>query len=221
MTSLFFCQSLFAQGNPGGTPGGAPAQNQAPAFNSQQGANTPPANPPSDAQMPSQNSMPQQMPQYPPSSGGGGSPTTNLGQPYMPQPPPPNSQNPPLPVTNLSFDSPEEKPKSTGLKTRDPFKMPEYLLIKIRQKMAAPKPQNVIDETVEPIRRWPLASYVLVGIMWDVNHPKAMFQDKANNIHMLRVNDFIGSNKGIVTRIESGSVTVIEGKIPQVIRLKK
>jgi len=183
--------------------GGAPVQNQAPSVNSPQagGAN--------------------------PQGSTSAAPSTNLGQPYMPppptQPPPPPSSgtNPPLPLTNLSFESPDDKPKSTGLKTRDPFKMPEYLLIKIRQKLAAPKPQNVIDETVEPIRRWPLASYVLVGIMWDVNHPKAMFQDKANNIHMLRVNDFIGSNKGIVTRIESGSVTVIEGKIPQVIRLKK
>lgn len=126
-------------------------------------------------------------------------------------------------TVNTSFESTDPRLLSeSGLKMRDPFKLPEYLLIKIRQKKIQTKtPESFIDENAEPIRRWPLANYVLVGIIWDVQHPKAMFQDKLNQIHVLSVNEFIGSNKGVITKIESGSVTVIEGKIPQVIRLKK
>ena len=78
-----------------------------------------------------------------------------------------------------------------------------------------------MDASVEPIRRFPLASYQLVGIIWDVKKPKAMFIDRLNNIHMLRENDFIGNAKGVITSIQSGSVTVLEGKIPQIIKLKK
>ena len=109
-----------------------------------------------------------------------------------------------------------------NLSQRDPFKLPEYIIIKIRQKMALNlAPVYVEDSSIEAIRRWPLASYQLVGIIWDVKSPKALFQDRINTIHVLHVNDFVGNAKGVITGIQNGSVTVLEGKIPQVIKLKK
>lgn len=107
-----------------------------------------------------------------------------------------------------------------GLSPRDPFRLPEELIIKIRQKNAM-STVGGIDPAVDPIRRFPLASYQLVGIIWDVKRPKAMFLDRVNNIHMVQVNDFIGNARGVVTSIQNGSVTVLEGKIPQIIKLKK
>ncbi len=110
-------------------------------------------------------------------------------------------------------------PETFGLSRRDPFKLPEYLIIKLRQKNAFTAPGA--DEAIDAIRRWPLGSYQLVGIIWDVKRPKAMFMDRMNSIHMLQVNDFIGNAKGVVVAIQSGAVTVLEGKIPQIIKLKK
>ncbi len=106
-----------------------------------------------------------------------------------------------------------------GLSRRDPFKLPEYLIIKLRQKNAFSS--TGIDEKADAIRRFPLGSYQLVGIIWDVKKPKAMFMDRVNSIHMLQVNDFIGNARGVIVSIQSGSVTVLEGKIPQIIKLKK
>ena len=121
--------------------------------------------------------------------------------------------------------APADKSKNNiyqGLSRRDPFKLPEYIVIKIRQKMA----QNLVapgfeDSSVDSIRRFPMGSYQLVGIIWDVKRPKAMFQDRYNTIHVLQVNDFIGNAKGVITGIQNGSVTIQEGKIPQIIKLKK
>lgn len=111
-----------------------------------------------------------------------------------------------------------------GLSARDPFRLPEELIIKIRQKNAATMTSGMgggIDPTVEAIRRFPLASYQLVGIIWDVKKPKAMFMDLSRSIHVVQVNDFIGNARGVITSIQSGAVTVLEGKIPQIIKLKK
>ena len=107
----------------------------------------------------------------------------------------------------------------SGLSRRDPFKLPEYLIIKLRQKNAFSA--TGLDESADAIRRFPLGSYQLVGIIWDVKKPKAMFMDRVNSIHMLQVNDFIGNARGVIVSIQSGSVTVLEGKIPQIIKFKK
>lgn len=165
------------------------------------------------------------------------------GQPSMP---PPDSQQLPsgpvpegtMPPPGVPFGdaptgmspvglppSPEDvmtKP-AEGLSARDPFRLPEELIIKIRQKNAATISASTggIDPTIEAIRRFPLASYQLVGIIWDVKRPKAMFMDISRSIHVVQVNDFIGNARGVITSIQSGSVTVLEGKIPQIIKLKK
>jgi Tfp pilus assembly protein PilP len=135
----------------------------------------------------------------------------------------------PVELSNTPIAAPnslsQTQTATEGLSRRDPFRLPEYLIIKIRQKLAENSgPAGgvmVIDDSVEPIRRWPLGNYLLVGIIWDVKKPKAMFIDKMNNVHVLQNNDFIGNAKGVVVGIQNGSVTVLEGKIPQVIKLKK
>ncbi len=109
-----------------------------------------------------------------------------------------------------------------GLSRRDPFSLPEYILIKIRQKNSEKSVStDTIDENSPPIVRWPIATYQLVGIIWDVKKPKAMFIDRMKNVHIVKVNDFIGNLRGVITKIQSGAVVVKEGQIPQVIKLNK
>lgn len=160
-----------------------------------------------------QDQMPPQGPMNP--HGDANMPPDQMNQP-------PFSENPgsfPVQTPPLSPEPMNTRPMD-GLSARDPFRLPEGLIIKLRQKNAMNGPGG-IDPSVEPIRRFPLASYNLVGIIWDVKKPKAMFMDRLKSIHMVQVNDFIGNAKGVIVSIQSGAVTVLEGKIPQIIKLKK
>lgn len=109
---------------------------------------------------------------------------------------------------------------SQGVGRRDPFTLPLYLINKMKAQNQGPPPSR-IDDSVEPIRRWPLVSYNLVGIIWDVKNAKALIKDQAGHVHILRVKDRIGYDNGVITDIREGSVTVLENQIPQVLRLKK
>ncbi|MBC7741167.1 MAG: pilus assembly protein PilP [Bdellovibrionaceae bacterium] len=111
---------------------------------------------------------------------------------------------------------------SDGLALRDPFRLPQYIINRMKEKSMATKTDaNIIDDAVEPIRRWPISSYQLVGIIWDVKRPKAMFLDKQNSIHMMQVNDRIGNGGGVLNVINNGEVIVIENKTPLKLKLKK
>lgn len=109
-----------------------------------------------------------------------------------------------------------------GLSQRDPFRLPQYLILKIKEKVLVTKIEvGRIDDSVEPVRRWPLASYQLVGIIWEVKRPKAMFLDKQNSIHMLQLKERIGNGGGVVSVINNGEVVVIENKTPLRLKLTK
>ena len=109
-----------------------------------------------------------------------------------------------------------------GLSQRDPFRLPQYLILKIKEKAMVTKVEAVgIDDSVDPVRRWPLSAYQLVGIISDVKRPKAMFLDKQNGIHMLHTKERLGSGGGVISEINSGEVVVIENKTPLKLKLKK
>ena len=78
-----------------------------------------------------------------------------------------------------------------------------------------------IDDAVDPIKRWPLNTYGLIGIIWDVKNPKALIMDQQRKVHMVRVRDRIGNAGGVITSIQEGSIVVMQDKIPEVMRLKK
>ncbi len=108
---------------------------------------------------------------------------------------------------------------SEGLAQRDPFRLPQYLINRIKEKSIVARTDSAtVDDSIDPVRRWPVGTYQLVGIISDVKRPKAMFLDKQNSIHMLQVNDRIGNGGGVLREIGSGEVTVVENKTP--IRLK-
>ncbi|OFZ30352.1 MAG: hypothetical protein A2622_08040 [Bdellovibrionales bacterium RIFCSPHIGHO2_01_FULL_40_29] len=103
---------------------------------------------------------------------------------------------------------------------RDPFRLPQYLIDKLSAKPLA-EAANTIDDTVEPIRRWAVTDYTLVGIIWDVKNPKALIRDKQNGVHVIKINDRVGNKEGRVKSVREGSVIVLENDTPKVIRLKK
>ncbi|MFZ3228727.1 MAG: pilus assembly protein PilP [Pseudobdellovibrio sp.] len=138
--------------------------------------------------------------------------------------------NRPSPVinTNINVIQPEVNPPadapltSQGLGRRDPFSLPIYIINKLKMLSAPPPPvANRIDDTIEPLRRWALVSYNLIGVIWDVKNPKALVRDQQGHVHLIKIKDRIGYDNGIVTDIREGSITVIEDKTPQVMRLKK
>lgn len=137
----------------------------------------------------------------------------------------PVSKNTPSPVQKADLPSTPESVNPSAEKNndfkRDPFRLPEYLIRKIMAVAAPIVDPDRIDDTVEPIVRWPIVNYTLIGIIWDVKSPKALVADLQRKVHLIRLNDKIGNQGGYVTSIREGSIVVLIGKIPEVLKLKK
>lgn len=82
---------------------------------------------------------------------------------------------------------------------RDPFKPYQFLV----------GAGNVMFPVL-PMQRYDLKDIRLVGIIWDVRQPKAMFMDPNSQIHVLSKDDRIGRNNGYVATIREGEVVVVE-----------
>jgi Tfp pilus assembly protein PilP len=116
----------------------------------------------------------------------------------------------------------EQALTSQSIGRRDPFTLPLYLINKMRAlNTPIASPSSRIDDSVDPIRRWPLVSYTLVGIIWGVKNSKALIKDQQQKVHIAKVKDRIGYDNGVITDIREGSVTVLENNVPVVLRLKK
>lgn len=171
------------------------------AARAQEGAAPPPGVAPEEAQQ-----LQQQLSQLP-----GGAPAAPPGatQEAVPAPPAVPPVAPPPEDPNLITNSGDLE-KKVASRVKDPFMLPNHLYIRIKKKMGNVEGEGFVDEGVEPQRRWALKYYRLVGIIWNVDSPKAMITDKQNTLHMFRVNDKIGNNEGQITEIHNGEVVVRE-----------
>ena len=61
-----------------------------------------------------------------------------------------------------------------------------------------------------PLERYDLDAIKLVGIMWNVRRPKAMFVDPTGDVHTLGLDDRIGRKHGYIAAIRNGEVVVVE-----------
>lgn len=61
-----------------------------------------------------------------------------------------------------------------------------------------------------PAQRYALEELRLVGVMWDVRDPKAMFMDPDNEVLVLGRDESIGNRNGYVAAIREGEVVVVE-----------
>ncbi len=61
-----------------------------------------------------------------------------------------------------------------------------------------------------PLQRFDTSEIKLVGIIWDVSAPKAMFLDPTNTVHIIGKNERLGRNNGYIAAIREGEVVIVE-----------
>lgn len=143
---------------------------------------------------------------------------TQPAQAQQPQIPPPQ-QMPPPPTEMPPASRPPEMteasvPEITVFEgysydpagRRDPFKPYGY-------KELQPIPTDAVTGVpvfAEPLQGFDLQDLRVIGIIWEVNNPKAMVRDPKNILHMIKKDSKIGRNNGFVAAIREGEVVVIE-----------
>jgi len=83
----------------------------------------------------------------------------------------------------------------------DPFK-PFILEIKRTKEEA--------DKTLQPLQRYELSQLKLVGIIWNIDNPRAVVEDSAGKGYIISKGSFIGSKQGKVTDILKDEVVIAE-----------
>ncbi len=96
---------------------------------------------------------------------------------------------------------PPEKPRYDSTGMRDPFK-PFIRLVD--------RPSSPLPIVRPPIRRYPLNSFRLAGIIWIGNEPKAMIVDPETNTYFLGVGDKIGNKDGEILEVRESGILVQE-----------
>jgi Tfp pilus assembly protein PilP len=94
-----------------------------------------------------------------------------------------------------------EKPRYDSTGMRDPFKP----FIKLVDRPSGPLP--IVKP---PIRRYPLSSFRLAGIIWIGDEPKAMIVDPEMNTYFLGVGDKIGNKDGEILEVRDRGILVQE-----------
>lgn len=101
-------------------------------------------------------------------------------------------------LTDISFLEPYVYDVRDG--RRNPFK-PPLSVDEARSNPAMPG---------TPLERYELEEIRLVGIMWEIKSPKAMFIDPQGEVHVLAKDDRIGRRHGYIATIREGEVVVVE-----------
>lgn len=139
--------------------------------------------------------------------------------PKLPEPPP---IPPTEPGADLDSEIPANDFERLAPTARDPFAKPKSILEKeIEVSKPIIDPSVYIDTRIEAIRRYPLRNYSLVGIIFDVENPKAMVKDPDNNMHLLTITQRIGNQEGQIVKIERGELVVEEKGKLVTIKLQK
>lgn len=63
-----------------------------------------------------------------------------------------------------------------------------------------------------PLQRYSLDQLNLIGIMWDIRNPKAMFVDPNSMVHVVGRDEGIGQKNGYIAAIREGEVVVVEAE---------
>jgi type IV pilus assembly protein PilP len=85
------------------------------------------------------------------------------------------------------------------------------------------------NTNLSPLQRFDLDELHLVGIMWDIHNPKAMFIDPEKQVHVAGRDESIGKRNGYIAVIREGEVVVVEsvrkdGELqfkPRVLRMER
>lgn len=74
------------------------------------------------------------------------------------------------------------------------------------------------DDSVGPEKitgKFETDDFELVGIMWDIREPKAMFVDPERKVHIMGRDESIGRRNGYIAAIREGEVVVVESQKKQ------
>lgn len=85
---------------------------------------------------------------------------------------------------------------------RDPFK-PFYATGKAVNGAA-------VDPTAPPLQRWDVDKFILSGVIWATDVPRALLIDPEGTGHAIQIGTYVGRNWGKVTSISDESVVVTE-----------
>lgn len=69
---------------------------------------------------------------------------------------------------------------------------------------------GVVAGPLLPLQQYDIEQLKLVGIIWNVTDPKAMFVDPKSQVHIVRRDERIGRKNGYVAVIREGEVVVVE-----------
>ncbi len=69
---------------------------------------------------------------------------------------------------------------------------------------------TAIDINTPPLQRWDVDKYVLTGIIWNTQSPRALLVDPEGTGHSVRLGTYVGRNWGKVTAITETGVVVTE-----------
>lgn len=154
------------------------------------------------------------------------SPPPGADQPPAPPPPPPNSP-PPVGGSNVPpvNGGPPVKVDATNSAPGQPVKglsevsFLEPYAFDVREGRRNPFHPPLTLEDMKgassilpgtPLERFELDEIKLVGIMWEIKAPKAMFIDPQGEVHILAKDDRIGRKHGYIAAIREGEVVVVE-----------
>lgn len=84
---------------------------------------------------------------------------------------------------------------------RDPFK-PFY--------DTRAKDRATVDPNSPPLQRWDVDKFLLTGVIWNTNVPRALLIDPEGVGHVIQLGTYVGRNWGKVTSISDDAVVVTE-----------
>ena len=61
-----------------------------------------------------------------------------------------------------------------------------------------------------PLQKYEVGQYVLTGIIWGIDRPRALVEDPSGDGHVVEIGTYIGTKWGKVETIEEGVVTITE-----------
>lgn len=128
-----------------------------------------------------------------------------------PPPPPADGSAPQQPVIPMTTAQ-----ASSGISELEGFLEPFiYDIVNRRDPFQAyaeyvPVEDSGPQRPLSPAQRFELEQLQLIGIMWDIKDPKAMFVDPEKEVLVLGRDESIGNRNGYIAAIREGEVVVVE-----------
>ena len=70
---------------------------------------------------------------------------------------------------------------------------------------------NLLDNIPRtPLQKYEISQYVLTGIIWGIDRPRALVEDPEGDGHVVEIGTYVGTKWGKVETIDEGVVTITE-----------